>query len=122
MIKCNFENNINEEVYYLKWEVNDAKANVVISHGMVEHPARYDDLAKYLNSNGINVYGIYHIGHQGMEHFYHYRKFYWTMLLKSASVPTSGVDLPTLHSHSSCLSCTQRLNQISWRLKFITLV
>jgi alpha-beta hydrolase superfamily lysophospholipase len=63
MIKCNFKNNINEEVYYLKWEVNDAKANVVISHGMVEHPARYDDLAKYLNSNGINVYGIYHIGH-----------------------------------------------------------
>lgn len=63
MIKYNFKNNINEEVYYLKWEVNDAKANVVISHGMVEHPARYDDLAKYLNSNDINVYGIYHIGH-----------------------------------------------------------
>lgn len=66
--------------------------------------------------------GIYHIGHQGLEHFYHNRKFYWTMLLKSAGIPTSGVDLPTPHSRSSCSSCTQRLNQISWRLKFITLV
>ena len=63
MIKEYFKNTINEYVYYLKWEVKEAKANVVISHGMVEHPARYDDLAKYLNNNGINVYGIYHIGH-----------------------------------------------------------
>lgn len=63
MIKCSFNNNVNDVVYYLKWEVLNPKANVVISHGMVEHPARYDDLAKYLNSNNINVYGIYHIGH-----------------------------------------------------------
>ena len=63
MIKCSFNNNVNDVVYYLKWEVNNPKANVVIAHGMVEHPARYDDLAKYLNSNNINVYGIYHIGH-----------------------------------------------------------
>lgn len=63
MEKCKFINTINEEVYYLKWEVSSAKANVVISHGMVEHPARYDNLANYLNDNGINVYGIYHIGH-----------------------------------------------------------
>ena len=39
----------------------EIKAILQISHGMVEHPARYDDLAKYLNSNDINVYGIYHI-------------------------------------------------------------
>ena len=63
MEKCKFINTMNEEVYYLKWEVSSAKANVVISHGMVEHPARYDNLANYLNDNGINVYGIYHIGH-----------------------------------------------------------
>ena len=63
MNKCNFTNKTNDVVYYLKWEVSNPKANVVISHGMVEHPARYDDLAKYLNENGLNVYGIYHIGH-----------------------------------------------------------
>ena len=63
MIKCTFVNEIKETVYYLKWEIENPKANVVISHGMVEHPGRYDDLAKYLNSYNINVYGIYHIGH-----------------------------------------------------------
>ena len=46
MIKCSFNNSVNDTVYYLKWEVNNPKANVVIAHGMVEHPARYDDLAK----------------------------------------------------------------------------
>jgi alpha-beta hydrolase superfamily lysophospholipase len=30
---------------------------------MVEHPARYDDFATFLNAHQISVYGIYHIGH-----------------------------------------------------------
>ena len=58
-----FENSVKERVYYLKWTIPSPIASVVISHGMVEHPARYSDFAHYLNSKGINVYGIYHIGH-----------------------------------------------------------
>lgn len=56
-------NNLNQEVYYVSWEVNNPSSMVVISHGMAEHPKRYDALAKYLNDNGISVYAIYHIGH-----------------------------------------------------------
>lgn len=53
----------NQEVHYLSYEINNSKCSVVISHGMAEHPQRYEDLASYLNSYGINVYAIYHIGH-----------------------------------------------------------
>lgn len=63
MEERNFINSINEQVHYLSFEILNAKANVVISHGMVEHPIRYKHLANYLNENNINVYVIYHIGH-----------------------------------------------------------
>lgn len=58
-----FLNSYKEETHYLEWTIEDAKASVVISHGMAEHPERYDDFAKYLNKNGFNAYAIYHIGH-----------------------------------------------------------
>ena len=58
-----FVNKLNKEVYYISHTVENAKANVVIAHGMAEHPARYDNLAYFLNNNNINVYAIYHIGH-----------------------------------------------------------
>ena len=58
-----FTNSIGKKVHYLSFEVKDAKANIVIAHGMVEHPIRYTDLANYFNDNEINVYVIYHIGH-----------------------------------------------------------
>ena len=63
MEKKMFQNAAGEQVMYLQWTVFAPRAAVVISHGMVEHPARYDDLASFLNSHGISVYGIYHIGH-----------------------------------------------------------
>lgn len=63
MEKKILKNAAGEQVFYLKWSVLAPKAAVVISHGMVEHPARYDDLASFLNANGISVYGICHIGH-----------------------------------------------------------
>lgn len=60
------------KVYYLKWTAENAKCAVVISHGMVEHPARYDNFARFLNKNDITVYGIYHIGHgEDAEHLGH---------------------------------------------------
>ena len=63
MEKMMFKNAAGEQVLYLHWRVFAPKAAVVISHGMVEHPARYDALASFLNAHNISVYGIYHIGH-----------------------------------------------------------
>ncbi len=63
MEKKSFKNAAGEQVVYLQWGVLAPRAAVVISHGMVEHPARYDDLASFLNEQGISVYGICHIGH-----------------------------------------------------------
>ncbi len=39
------------------------KAVVQISHGMAEHIDRYDSFARYLNDQGIEVYGHSHRGH-----------------------------------------------------------
>ena len=63
MEKKMLKNAAGEQVVYLQWSVLAPKAAVVIAHGMVEHPARYDDLASFLNANRISVYGICHIGH-----------------------------------------------------------
>lgn len=45
------------------WDVSNPKAIVVIAHGMAEHAERYDDFAKYLNSQEISVHAIHHLGH-----------------------------------------------------------
>ena len=63
MEKMHFTNPSGQPVFYLRWRVDAPRAAVVIAHGMVEHPARYDELATFLNGSGIAVYGIYHIGH-----------------------------------------------------------
>lgn len=63
MEKKYFLNKDSQQVFYLHWQVDAPRAALVIAHGMVEHPARYDDLATFLTGSGIAVYGIYHIGH-----------------------------------------------------------
>ena len=63
MEKKQFLNREGARVFYLRWQAENPRAAVVIAHGMVEHPARYDDLAKFLTDKGLAVYGIYHIGH-----------------------------------------------------------
>lgn len=63
MEKKQFLNQDGQPVFYLHWPVAAPKAALVIAHGMVEHPARYDDLAVFLNEHRIAVYGITHIGH-----------------------------------------------------------
>ncbi len=63
MEKKHFLNREGKSVHYLQWQVDAPRAAVVIAHGMVEHPARYDELAKFLTDSRIAVYGIYHIGH-----------------------------------------------------------
>lgn len=63
MEKKRFLNKDGQPVFYLHWPVTAPRAALVIAHGMVEHPARYDELATFLTDNRIAVYGIYHIGH-----------------------------------------------------------
>ncbi len=46
------------------WEPEkEVRAVVQISHGMVEHVLRYQEFARYLNSQGILVIGNDHLGH-----------------------------------------------------------
>ena len=48
------------------WKTSSPKANVVIITGMEEYLLRYDDFANFLNSKGLNVFGLDHYG-QGEE-------------------------------------------------------
>ncbi len=48
------------------WPIDDAKINFCMITGMQEHSARYDDLAKFLNGKGVEVYVIDAIG-QGLN-------------------------------------------------------
>ena len=58
-----FVNKTGDDIYYLQWDAEAPKCALVISHGMAEHPERYDDLAQYLSSNGVTVYAINQMGH-----------------------------------------------------------
>lgn len=53
------------DLHCVGWTVDDPVATLQISHGMIEHILRYADFAKYLNSNGISVFGHDHLGHGG---------------------------------------------------------
>ncbi len=50
-------------VYYKHTSDAEAKANVIIIHGMAEHAQRYDDFAGFLNKNGFNVFTYDQRGH-----------------------------------------------------------
>lgn len=56
-----------ETIYGNAWTVDEKNttpvANVIIAHGMAEHSFRYDELARYLNSAGYNVYAVDQPGH-----------------------------------------------------------
>ena len=51
------------KIYTQAWEIENAKANVGLIHGMWEHSNRYEHVALYLNSRGYNAYAMDHIGH-----------------------------------------------------------
>lgn len=54
-------------------EVNSAKGNIIIVHGVAEHLDRYDELTNYLNHNGFNVIRYDQRGHgrsEGQQTFY----------------------------------------------------
>ena len=62
-IKIPSTDKLNQLHVYI-WETEDKpQAILQISHGMIEHLNRYDDFAKYMNSQGVTVIGNDHLGH-----------------------------------------------------------
>ncbi|MCE5221960.1 MAG: alpha/beta hydrolase [Clostridium sp.] len=51
------------KLYYEKYKVEDAKGNIVISHGYTESLERYHEIIYYFMQNGYNVFGVEHRGH-----------------------------------------------------------
>ena len=51
------------DLYEVSWPVADAKAAVVITHGLAEHSGRYTHVAQALNAAGYAVYAFDHRGH-----------------------------------------------------------
>ncbi|MDR6722587.1 lysophospholipase [Paenibacillus amylolyticus] len=61
------------QLYFSKNVVRDAKAAVVIVHGLCEHAGRYDYVTEQLNKRGVSVYRFDHRGHgrsEGQRTFY----------------------------------------------------
>ena len=50
-------------IQYRHWPVQEAKACIVLIHGLAEHTGRYERLAAYFNARQIAVVGPDHIGH-----------------------------------------------------------
>ena len=50
-------------VLYHFYSDAEPKASIIILHGMAEHHKRYYTFAKFLNSNGFDVYLYDHRGH-----------------------------------------------------------
>ncbi|PYE52440.1 lysophospholipase [Paenibacillus barcinonensis] len=55
------------QLYFSKDIVENAKAAVVIVHGLAEHASRYDYVTEKLNNRGFNVYRFDHRGHARSE-------------------------------------------------------
>lgn len=49
--------------FYRHWPVPDAKAGIVFLHGIGEHSGLYERLAGALQSHGIEVWALDHLGH-----------------------------------------------------------
>lgn len=63
----------NTKLYAKINEIEKAKANIIIVHGLAEHLDRYDELANYLNKNEFNVIRYDQRGHgrsEGKQTFY----------------------------------------------------
>ena len=50
-----------------QWTVENAKAAIVLVHGLGEHSSRYAHVAKRFNENGYSIYAYDHMGHGQSE-------------------------------------------------------
>jgi lysophospholipase len=53
----------NAKLYYELYNADDAKGNIVISHGYTESLEKYHEMIYYFLKSGYNVFGIEHRGH-----------------------------------------------------------
>lgn len=53
----------NIKIYYQKYNIENAKGSIVISHEFTESLEKYHEVIYYFLKNGFNVYGIEHRGH-----------------------------------------------------------
>lgn len=51
------------QVYFRHWAVSPARASVVLLHGFGEHTGHFHRLAFALNGQGLDVWGLDHVGH-----------------------------------------------------------
>lgn len=51
------------KLYYEKYKVENAKGNIVISHGYTESLEKYHEMIYYFLKSGYNVFGVEHRGH-----------------------------------------------------------
>ncbi|QVK21052.1 lysophospholipase [Mycoplasmatota bacterium] len=56
MLEYNFYGNDNTQIFYDKYERENAKAVIQIVHGSIEHGKRYKNFASFLKDNGFTVY------------------------------------------------------------------
>ena len=50
-------------ICYRHWPVDNAKACVLLAHGLAEHTGRYAHVAARFNERGVAVVGPDHVGH-----------------------------------------------------------
>lgn len=53
----------NQSLYYETYKVSNPKANIVLSHGLIESIKKYRELIYYFVKEGYSVYAIEHRGH-----------------------------------------------------------
>lgn len=80
--------------YALAYEIENPKAIVQIVHGMTEHIERYEEFAKFLNSQGFCVFGHDNLGHgktvKNPNDFGYFPEDYW-LLIENAKELTKEI-------------------------------
>jgi alpha-beta hydrolase superfamily lysophospholipase len=66
-VEGTFRGSAGGSVYWQKWEPDQARAVVVLSHGLAEHSGRYAHVAERLTAAGYAVYALDHWGHGRSE-------------------------------------------------------
>jgi len=51
------------EIFYQHWSVPEARAVLVVAHGLGEHSGRYTNVVEHLNPLGFSIWALDHRGH-----------------------------------------------------------
>lgn len=62
MKEISYKNQFGDFLFGNSWEIENPEKLIIIITGMAEHSERYDDFAKFLNSNKMSVYCLDHYG------------------------------------------------------------